>query len=96
MMAVVKGTMVETARRCWPGSNKPGGIAKVTALNYSPTGVLESVDVYYPVEGNRERKVPLQFVKPKQSSFLTSAAEHGMKVSINKRCKTYRISSHRF
>ncbi|GMI04507.1 hypothetical protein TrLO_g15465 [Triparma laevis f. longispina] len=68
--------MVETARRAWPGINQPGGLAKITKLNYSSSNLLTSVDVFYPVERRSESHVEMQWITVR-SNFMENAVKHG-------------------
>jgi len=65
------GSMVEVARRMWPGINQPGGTARVlgihtagesTSSNAEEDAVIIAVDVHYIVEGRKEKRVPIQYV----------------------------------
>jgi hypothetical protein len=63
------GSMVEVARRMWPGINQPGGAARVLGIhtagessNAEEDAVIIAVDVHYIVEGRKEKRVPIQYV----------------------------------
>lgn len=58
------GKIVQVEARTWPGINKPGGVGRITQLNYSEDGKeLISVNVHYTVVGGRERHVPIEHVQ---------------------------------
>ena len=63
---IIVNAMIEVKPRTWPGINKPGGIAKVTACHYKfdDKSVLSHVDVHYIVGRSREKMVPLEYVTP--------------------------------
>lgn len=62
------GSMVEVARRMWPGINQPGGTARVLGIHTAEEpgiageAVIIAVDVHYIVEGRKEKRVPIQYV----------------------------------
>ena len=67
---ITEGCMVEVQRRCWPGMNKPGGFAMIKRLlrlgssdEEASSRVVTHVDVWYPVEGRKENRVPIKYVK---------------------------------
>ena len=67
-IVIAEGCMVEVERRCWPGMNKPGGFAMVKRLlrlDNSSEGEnqVTHVDVWYPVEGKKESRVPIKYIK---------------------------------
>lgn len=47
----------------WAGSNRPGGVGRITNIHYAE-GFVESVDVNYLVGCSSDKRVDLQFVKP--------------------------------
>ena len=49
---VALGCHVEVEDRLWPGSNKPGGMARVTGIHRE----TKAVDLHYVVEGRRKEK----------------------------------------
>ena len=57
---------VSVDRRMWRGINKPGGIARITAIieNIVDSGVEYSYNVKYPVENGREKGVEEVFIEP--------------------------------
>jgi hypothetical protein len=68
------GSMVEVARRMWPGINQPGGTGRVLCIHTVPSenneevgatsisDVIIAVDVHYIVEGRKEKRIPIQYV----------------------------------
>ena len=63
------GTMCVVASRTWPGINKPGGVGRITHLHYdadsSLSGKVSHVDVLYPVERTRAKRVAVEWVEVK-------------------------------
>jgi len=58
----VVGTIVNIASRTWPGVNKPGGVALITAITHrTPNSNDVTFDVKY-VLGGRERGVSASFI----------------------------------
>jgi hypothetical protein len=55
------GDLVDVQARTWPGMNKLGGRALVTAV--SPPGQLDTLDVKYIVNTGRERGVSVEYVR---------------------------------
>lgn len=63
---IIVNAMIEVKPRTWPGINKPGGIAKVTACHYKSDdeSVLTHVDVHYIVVRSKEKMVPVGYITP--------------------------------
>ena len=66
---ITKGSIVVVESRTWPGSNKPGGVARVTAV-HNETGIpipKKKYDVSY-VLGGKEKGVEEEYVRLQSSS----------------------------
>lgn len=65
---ITKGSIVVVESRTWPGSNKPGGVARVTAVhNEHETGTPRTYDVSY-VLGGKEKGVEEEYVQLQSSN----------------------------
>eukprot|EP00984_Skeletonema_dohrnii_P021928 scaffold11061_cov69-Skeletonema_dohrnii-CCMP3373.AAC.1 len=65
---ISKGSIVVVESRTWPGSNKPGGVARVTAVHYeTAAGSPKKYDVSY-VLGGKEKGVEEEYVRLQSSS----------------------------
>jgi hypothetical protein len=62
---------VEVKSRTWPGINKPGGVARISWVYFSPNdstsdstqqNVISHVDVHYVVGRGKEKRVPIEYV----------------------------------
>jgi len=76
---ITVGSMVEVARRMWPGINRPGGAGRVTRVYYDHDAGMDldddenrnvehktfptHVNVHYVVEGGSETRIPIEYVK---------------------------------
>jgi hypothetical protein len=58
-----EGTIVQVQDRCWPGMNKPGGVARVTKMYHVDAATV--YDMTY-VLGGRERQVEAVFVSEQE------------------------------
>eukprot|EP00986_Skeletonema_menzelii_P009179 scaffold4103_cov131-Skeletonema_menzelii.AAC.3 len=82
---ISKGSIVVVESRTWPGSNKPGGVARVTAVHLDPdddgnsnsAAQKKKYDVSY-VLGGKEKGVEEEYVRL-QSSSSNDAREDGTK-----------------
>ena len=70
---IVKGSIVQVQSRTWPGSNKPGGVARITAIHPPIDNASTTYDVAY-VLGGKEKGVEEQYVTL-QSAEDTSDAK---------------------
>ena len=66
---ISKGSIVVVESRTWPGSNKPGGVARVTAVHdeTAAAGSPKKYDVSY-VLGGKEKGVEEEYVRLQSSS----------------------------
>eukprot|EP00985_Skeletonema_marinoi_P017142 scaffold9348_cov162-Skeletonema_marinoi.AAC.2 len=65
---ISKGSIVVVESRTWPGSNKPGGVARVTAVHFeTAAGSPKKYDVSY-VLGGKEKGVEEEYVRLQSSS----------------------------
>ncbi|GMF26405.1 unnamed protein product [Phytophthora fragariaefolia] len=70
----VKNDVVEVLAREWPGMNKPGGVARVRAVELVPNkhgGKDVFYDVNYVLGTYKEKRVPARFVR----SYIESTSE---------------------
>ena len=78
---ITKGSIVVVESRTWPGSNKPGGVARVTAVHHtnlddsSASASKTKYDVAY-VLGGKEKGIEEEYVRL-QSSSLDDATNEG-------------------
>ena len=58
------GRIVSVQSRTWPGINKPGGVGRITQIyQRSQDSEVTHVDVKYHINGGREKKVDVCYVK---------------------------------
>mmetsp|Transcript_15254 Transcript_15254/g.22491 ORF Transcript_15254/g.22491 Transcript_15254/m.22491 type:complete len:380 (-) Transcript_15254:116-1255(-) len=74
------GQLVDVEPRTWAGINRPGGVGRITKIDYS-LGYAETVSVKYIVGGGSDTKIDLQFVRPHEE-FLsrTSRTRRGREI----------------
>mmetsp|Transcript_1159 Transcript_1159/g.1905 ORF Transcript_1159/g.1905 Transcript_1159/m.1905 type:complete len:409 (-) Transcript_1159:46-1272(-) len=64
---ISKGSIVVVESRTWPGLNKPGGVARVTAVHFETAASSKKYDVSY-VLGGKEKGVEEEYVRLQSSS----------------------------
>jgi hypothetical protein len=69
-----EGTIVQVEDRCWPGMNKPGGVARVTKMYR--VGAAATYDVTY-ILGGRERQVEAVFISEQKPEKKRRTAKYG-------------------
>jgi len=74
------GQLVIVEPRTWSGINRPGGVGRITKVDYYH-GYAESVSVKYIVGAGSDSKIDLEFVRPHEE-FLsrTSRARRGREI----------------
>lgn len=71
------GQLVNVEARLWAGINRPGGIGRITKVDYCQHGYVETVDVKYIVGSGSDTKVDLEFIQPHKELERTSRSRRG-------------------
>jgi hypothetical protein len=71
------GQWVNVEARLWAGINRPGGIGRITKIDYCQHGYAETVDVKYILGSGSDTKVDIEFIQPHKELERTSRSRRG-------------------
>jgi hypothetical protein len=76
------GQFVQVEPRLWAGINRPGGVGRVTHIDYCQHGYVETVDVKYVVGSGTDTKVDLDFIRPHVELERNSRSRRGREIYV--------------
>jgi hypothetical protein len=77
------GQLVQVEPRLWAGINRPGGVGRVTHIDYCQHGYVETVDVKYVVGSGTDTKVDLDFIRPHVELERNSRSRRGRDIYVS-------------